>query len=138
MKLICDTNIILDVVLKRDPFYTSSVGVLHMCEAGDIEGIIPASSMTNLFYKVRRLSHSSDTAYKALDLTRQILSICSVTAEDERLAFDRRHHDYEDCLLAMTAASNGCDFILTRNKADFSGFSVPAISPDELLDMFMR
>ena len=136
MRVLCDTNIVLDVVTQRDPFYASSVQVLHMIEDGELEAQIPVTSLTDIFYIVRRLSKSNDKAYKAIELTRSIMKVCGVTAEDEERAFAERAKDYEDAIIAMTADSIGCDYILTRNTADFKGFKVKPITPEELLDKY--
>ena len=136
MKLICDTNIILDVVLRQEPFYAASAQALILCESQDVEGCIAASSLTDIYYIVHKVSHDSETAYQALEMVSRILKICDVTASDAKAAIDKKHRDFEDSLIALTGVSLGCDYILTRNTKDFQGYAIPPITPDELLEMF--
>ena len=136
MKLICDTNIILDVVLRREPFYSYSAQCLNMCESGDCEGVITTNSLTDIFYVVHRITHSNPIAYDAIEMTAQIFSRANTDDECIRNALAKRHRDFEDSIIAYAAEKNGCDYILTRNKKDYANFSIPAISPKELLDLF--
>lgn len=60
MKLIYDTNIVLDVMLKRDPYYTDSAVALNLSEQGDVEGIIAVTSLTDIFYITHKKTHDKD------------------------------------------------------------------------------
>ena len=131
MKYMIDTNIILDVLLEREPHYTHSRAVLDLCEDKNIQGFISASSATDIFYLVRKALGSSDEAYEALGHILNIVKVLTVTNDDVNQAFLRRASDFEDCLLATCAKSNGCDGIITRNKKDFLSFDIPLYSPEE-------
>ena len=137
MKLICDTNVIIDVITAREPYYTDSAVVLNMCEEGDIEGMVTVTSLSDLFYVTRKLLSSKEKAYDALKYTTKILRPCAVSEADTIRAVKDRSKDFEDALIAYTAETQGCDYIVTRNTSDFRGFSVKAIEPSQLLDMFM-
>lgn len=119
MRLMIDTNIILDVLLEREPFYMYSKAVLELCEGRKINGFISASTATDIFYLVRKALQSTDEAYKALGNILNIVKILTVTNDDVNSAFIQRALDFEDCLLATCAKSNKCDGIVTRNKKDF-------------------
>ena len=58
MKIMCDTNIILDVLLERQPFVEDSYKVLSLCEEHRLEGFVSASSVTDIYYLVRKYTHS--------------------------------------------------------------------------------
>lgn len=133
MNCMIDTNVILDVLLKREPFYEDSRGVLLLCEEKKINGFIPASSATDIFYLVRKTLKSTERAYEALGHLLNIVRILTVTNADVNQAFLRRAPDFEDCLLATCAASNGCDCIVTRNEKDFRDFDIALYSPEEIL-----
>lgn len=66
MRLMIDTNIFLDVLTEREPFYENSKAVLKLCESKKVYGFLSASSATDIFYLVHRKLHSIDLAYKAL------------------------------------------------------------------------
>ena len=133
MKIMCDTNIFLDVLLERENFADASAGVLRLCEDHKLEGFVTASCITDIFYLVRKYTHSAELAYKAIGKVLEIVKVCSVTNNDVLLAFQQKAKDFEDCLLATCAKSIRCDCIITSNKKDFEGFGIPLLSPAELL-----
>lgn len=135
MRMMIDTNIILDVLLEREPFFTSSKSVLDFCESKEIHGFISASSATDIIYLIRKGLGSTDEAYKALGHILDIVKILTVTNTDVMDAFLQKAKDFEDCLLATCAKSNKCSGIITRNKKDFLEFDITLYSPEEFLKM---
>lgn len=133
MKIMCDTNVIIDVLLEREPFAEDSCQVLSLCEEHKIDGYVSASSVTDIYYLVRKYTHSTELAYQAVGKMLEIVKVCSVTNNDVLTAFQRKAKDFEDCLLAVCAESARCDYIVTRNKKDFEGFGIPLLTPAELL-----
>ena len=133
MRLMIDTNIFLDVLLQREPFFESSRAVLKLCEDKKVQGFLSASSATDIFYIVRKGLQSTDAAYKALGSVLDIVKVLTVTNDDVLNAFMQRAADFEDCLLATCAKSNKCSAIVTRNKKDFLDFGITLMSPEELL-----
>ena len=136
MKILCDTNIIIDMLLEREPFAEASCRVLSLCEEHRIEGFVSASSVTDIYYLVRKYTHSTELAYKAVGKLLEIVKVCSVTNNDVLTAFQRKARDFEDCLVATCAKSIRCDCIVTRNKKDFEEFDFPLLTPEELLRQF--
>lgn len=134
MRCMIDTNVILDVFLAQEPYLASSKQVLRMCEERRIQGFISASSVTDLFYVVRRRLHSTEKAYTALGHVLNIVKVLTVTNDDVNTAFLRHAPDFEDCLLAVCAVSGGCEAIITRNKADFEGMGILLLSPEEAVE----
>lgn len=136
MRLMIDTNIFLDVLAEREPFFKDSKAVLDLCENKRVQGFLSASSATDIFYLVRRQLHSVDLAYKALGSVLDIAKVLTVTNEDVLNAYLQRASDFEDCLLATCAKANQCDAIVTRNKKDFLSFGITLLSPEELLNIY--
>ena len=135
MRLMIDTNVFLDVLTEKEPFYADSKAVLKLCESKKVYGFLSASSATDIFYLVRRELHSVDPAYQALGSIFDIVKVLTVTNEDVLNAYTRRAADFEDCLLAVCAKSNHCDAIVTRNKKDFLPFGITLFTPEELLEL---
>ncbi|MBD5460786.1 MAG: PIN domain-containing protein, partial [Lachnospiraceae bacterium] len=79
MKIMCDTNIIVDVLLEREPFVEDSCKVLSLCEEHKIDGFVSASSVIYIYYLVRKYTHSTDLAYNAIGKMLEIVKVCSVT-----------------------------------------------------------
>ena len=135
MKLIYDTNVVLDVILRREPFYSYSAQAMNLCEGGDIQGVISAASLTDIFYIVKRLTGSRATAYKALDLIKEVFEIASLSGEAAEKAIEEKKADFEDDMIAKVAEENGCDYILTRDKTGFSDCAIKTITPKKLMGM---
>lgn len=137
MRLLCDANIVLDVFLRRDPFYSASSQVLNMCESGDIEGYIPVSTITDIYYIIRRATSSKDRAFMAVESIARILQPCSVTDEDLTVALAAHGTDFEDNIIEACAVRNGFDYILTRNEKHFGELGIPTIAPEAVLEKFI-
>lgn len=137
MKIMCDTNVIIDVLLEREPFIEDSYKVLKFCEEHKIDGFVSASSVTDIYYLVRKYTHSTDMAYKAVGKLLEIVKVCSVTNNDVLIAFQQKAKDFEDCLVATCAKSIHCDYIATRNKRVFEDFGIPAFTTTEILLQIM-
>ena len=133
MRLMIDTNIILDVFLKRQPFYESSKKALSLCEKKRVAGFVTASTITDIYYLIRRHFQSTELAYKYLGDVLDIVKVLPVTNDDVLSAYLKRAKDFEDCLLMTCAKKNKCTHILSRNKKDFADFDISLLSPEELL-----
>ena len=136
MKIMCDTNIIIDILLEREPFVDDSYKVLSLCEEHKVNGFISASSITDIYYLVRKYTHSTELAYNAVGKVLEIVKICSVTNDDVLTAFQKKAKNFENCLVATCAKSIHCDYIVTRNKKDFEEFDIPLLTPTEFLEQF--
>ena len=136
MKIMCDTNIFLDVLLEREPFVDDSSKILRLCEEHTLDGYVSASCITDIFYLVRKYTHNVELAYQAIGKVLEIVKVCSVTNNDILVAFQRKAKDFEDCLVATCARSIHCGHIVTRNKKDFEEFDIPLLTPSELLEQF--
>ena len=133
MKVMCDTNIVLDVLLDREPFAETSDKILRLCEKGIIEGYTTASCVTDIFYFVRKYLHDTELSYAAVEKLFEILRVCEVTDRHIREAIRLRRPDFEDTLVAVCAKSIPCDYIVTRDKKGFADFDIPCLAPEKLL-----
>lgn len=133
MRLMIDTNILLDVLMHRDPFFDNSKAVLKLCEDRVVNGFISASAITDLFYITRKALGSVEDTYRVISNVLNIVRILTVTNDDVLSAFQIKAKDFEDCLMATCAKSNQCDGIVTRNTKDFNGFGITLYTPEELL-----
>lgn len=136
MRLMIDTNIFLDVLLERKPFYTASRKVLILCEEKKVQGFLSAASVTDIFYLVRKQLHSTEQAYKAIGAVLDIVKVLTVSNDDVLQAYIQHADDFEDCLLATCAKANQCEGIVTRNKKDFLSFGISLFSPEEILELY--
>ena len=133
MKLMIDIDILLDVLIQREPFCDDSKAVLKLCENHEIDGFISASALTDIFHMARKALGSMEDTYRVISNILNIVKILTVTNDDVVSAFQFKAKDFEDCLMAACARSNKCDGSVTRNKKDFLGFGVTLYSPEGLL-----
>lgn len=131
-----DTNIFLDVFLQREGFFEASKGVLKLCEDRRVQGVLSASSITDIFNIVKKGLRSTEMAYSVLGSILNIVKVASVSNEDVMRAFMTKASDFEDCLLATCAKTNQCTAIVTRNKKDFLNFGIPLLSPEEVMEEY--
>ena len=135
MRLMIDTNILLDVLTQRNEFYDDSKAVLKKCEDRTVQGFVSASAITDIFYITRKALGSTEETYRVISSILIIVRVLTVTNEDVLNAFQIKAKDFEDCLMATCAKSNKCDGIVTRNKKDFLTFGITLYSPEELLEL---
>ncbi len=133
MLVLFDTNIILDVLEKRLPFYNSSKSVLEKCVCGDVTGYIALHSISNIFYILRKRYSAANRRKLLLDIL-DLLQVAGADHKSVRNALQREDFsDFEDCLQDECAKQIHADYIVTRNTDDFSVSDIPAIIPEDLL-----
>lgn len=133
MKLLIDTNVILDIVQKRNPFFADSYNALRKALAADTDCFISASAATDIFYMLRKAFQSATKARETLEQLSQLVSFADVQGMDVHTALTRSMTDFEDAVADAVAERNGADYILTRNIKDFAGSVIPAITPTDFL-----
>lgn len=136
MRVMIDTNVILDVLLQREPFFDASKAVLRLCEERKAQGFISTSAVTDIFYLTRKALGSLDDTYRTIGSVLNIVKILTVTNDDVIRAFQMKAKDFEDCLLAVCAESNRCGGIVTRNQKDFLAFGIALYTPEAFLSLF--
>lgn len=132
MNALIDTNVIVDVLTKREPFFADSSMVLDHAERGDFVATVCATTITTIFYLVRRQHGAAATVKKIKDLT----AICSVAPVNQSViefALQSGFGDFEDAVLHHSAVLAGADCIVTRNEADFRESSLLVYSPAQFL-----
>jgi len=131
VRVFLDTNVVLDIALKRPTFFDSSKRALEVCERDGHALNLSWHTLSNLFYILRR----DRGAEKTVEFLRQLLAIAtvaSVSHSDALKALGYGLNDFEDALQLSAAESCGAHVILTRNKADFRNPpTVSVLTPEE-------
>lgn len=136
MLVLIDTNIILDMLEKREPFYESSNNVLSLCASKKIKGCIALHSISNIFYILRK-NYSAENRRRLILGILKFLQVANVNHKNVQHALERNDFtDFEDCLQDECAAQNLADYIITRNIDDFSNSKIPAITPADFLEKY--
>lgn len=131
--VLIDTNIVLDILEKREPFYESSNDVLLCCASKKITGYIALHSVSNIFYILRKQYSAEDRRRLILGIL-DFLQVANAKHENVRHALERNDFsDFEDCLQDECALENHTDYIITRNTDDFKNSSVPTLTPADFL-----
>ena len=136
MKVLIDTNVLLDVLAERYPFYIPAKKIIDLCDFKKIKGVMSAHSVTNIFYILRKTFTQSETRDILLDLC-SIIKIENID-EDKIISSlkNRNFKDFEDCLQMECAVSSNADYIITRDKKDFANSLIPCLTPDEFCNSF--
>ena len=136
MKILIDTNIAIDVLLKRQPFLASSVQVLGLSKLG-ITLFLSASTITDIYYIVRKSTNNKKTAMTLIKDLLENIDIAAVTGNEIRQAISLDWGDFEDAVQYAAGETIAVDYIVTRNKSDFASSVLPVVSPDEFLALLM-
>lgn len=133
MRILIDTNVILDIFQKREPFFANSYQALHKAVEADAECLISVSAVTDIFYMLRKFLKSTEQAKKRIEQLSQLVTFADVQGMDIQTALIRPMADFEDAVVDAVAERNSANYILTRNTKDFAGSAVPAITPTDFL-----
>ena len=135
MKLMIDTNVLLDVLTDREPFVEDSSMVWKLCETYEAEGMISSLSFANMMYVLRKHINKADIADMITDLS-LIFSFEPLTYDILYVSSAFEWDDYEDAIQFATALSNEADYIVTRDKSGFRDSVIPVITPHELIEKY--
>ncbi len=133
MKVLIDTNVILDVLCNRAEFVADSSKVWKLCEVEKIEGYISALSVPNIVYILRK----ELTPQKTKEIIWQIMMIFRIIdlkPSDLKNAAEMLSADFEDAVQMCCASRIKADYIVTRNIRDFQNSKIIALKPSELLE----
>jgi len=139
MKVFLDTNVLLDILAKREPFYAASAEVWSLAESEAVQGCISAISFNNIYYVIRKTAgkHNAD---KALRILRDIFVPVAPDTLILNQAIDSTMNDFEDAIQIHSAIRAGADCLITRNPGHFKAVETNlAIStPDEFLAVWRQ
>jgi predicted nucleic acid-binding protein len=131
LKVLFDTNVLLDVLLDRRPFSSVAARLLARVESGELEGLLGATTLTTIHYLLAKEIGNE----RALKAVRKLLFLFTVAQVDGRvlsLATELPFADFEDAVLHEAARLAGATAIVTRNVGDFGGATLAVEAPDEL------
>lgn len=132
MRILFDTNVLLDVLLAREPVVEVSATLFDANVRGAVDGVVGATTVTTIFYLVARERRAATARRHVKELLR-LFDVAPVSRRVLVRAMDAGFEDYEDAVLAAAADGGGCDGIVTRNETDFGSAALPVYTPSELL-----
>lgn len=131
MKVLIDTNVIVDALTSREPWKESAEKIFLMAANRIMDVYITASSATDIYYLVRKYLHSAEQAKQVMGKLYSLMGILAVTGDDCVDALASAVSDYEDAVIERTAVKADMDYIITRNVKDYQGAMIKAILPDD-------
>ena len=135
MRVLIDTNILLDDLLGRDPYFSNADKIIKLCADKKVQGFMAAHSVPNIFYILRK-DMSEENRREVLINLCQILMVEGINSTKIIAALQNHAFtDLEDCLPSNCAKSVKADYIITRNIKDFTASEVPAILPEDFLKL---
>lgn len=134
MKLLIDTNVVLDVLLKRAPFYEKGVRILKLSAREDVREFVSASAITDIYYISYRLLKDKETVRDLIRNLLKIISIAAVSEDEIKEALELEWDDFEDSVQYSVALLGDIDGIVTRNTDDYNTSGIAVWTPEQLLE----
>lgn len=132
MKILFDTNVVLDVMLDREPFAEPASQLMILIESGKISGLLCATTVTTIHY----LSTKVMGAAKAQNQIKDLLMLFEIAAVNRSVIEDAlvaKFSDFEDAVLYQAARHAGAEAIVTRDPKGFKRSMLPVYSSEEML-----
>jgi predicted nucleic acid-binding protein len=134
MKLLLDINVLLDVLLQREPWADSAAHLLSKIEGGAATGFLAGHTLTTIHYVVSRARGRQSAAAAVTDLLR-FLDVVPMEKVDFSQALVLPPDDFEDAVQAAAALTVGADYLVTRDEKGFGGLTVPTVNAGEILSL---
>jgi predicted nucleic acid-binding protein len=134
VKVLFDTNVVLDVLLDRQPFRDPAAQLIARVERKELTGVLGATTLTTLYYLVAKAS-GKEAARSAV---RDVISLFEIAAVDKKIllrAVESPIEDFEDAVLAEAGALEDVDAVVTRDPDGFEDSSLRVLSPQKLHEM---
>ena len=136
MKLLIDTNVVLDVLLDREPFSKTAADVLSLARRHDVREYVSASAITDIYYIAYRQMKDRAAVRELLDRLLMVVSIAAVSEREILNALRLPWTDFEDSVQYSVALLNDMDGIVTRDPGDYQRSNIKIWLPAQLLEAF--
>jgi predicted nucleic acid-binding protein len=131
-RVFVDTDIIYDLLAKREPFYQAAARLFTMADEDKIQIFISSLSLANIHYLLTK-ELSSFEAKQILRKFKLLVQIAPLNEKVIDLALNSEFNDFEDAIQYFTAVNNGIGILLTRNKADYKKSKITVSTAEEFL-----
>ena len=134
MRILFDTNVVLDVLLDREPFSTEAASLFSKFEIGVLSGYICATTITTNYYLARKAVGSESAKEKTQELMK-LFEIAAVNRAVLEAAIASDFGDFEDAVVHEAAVQKGAHAIVTRDLKGFKNSKIDVFAPDDLNKM---
>jgi predicted nucleic acid-binding protein len=132
MRVLFDTNVLLDALLAREPFAADAIFLLRAVETKRVTGFMSATTITDVHYLVGRQTKNPETAITAVRNLLMLMEICPVDRQTLERAIGLALSDFEDSIQIACAVELSLDMIVTRDMSGFAGSPIQVLSPNSL------
>ena len=133
-RLLVDTNVVLDVLLDRQPHADASVAIWASIENGPCEGYLAAHAITTIHYLIQR-ELGAGRAKQLISLIMRVFRVAAVDGMVLEQALRLPLVDFEDAVTVAAGQASACEFIVTRDLKGFRGSPVRVLAPEAVLPM---
>jgi predicted nucleic acid-binding protein len=136
MNVLIDTNVAIDYLTQREPFYKPSELIFLASEDNDINGYISATAVTDIFYIAYKILKDKAVVKNSIkELVFDLVKVATVDGSIISKAITSDWNDFEDCVQYYVGESITADYIVTRNPDDFKKGDIKVLSPEELINI---
>jgi predicted nucleic acid-binding protein len=128
-RILVDTNVILDVLLDREPHLAASAAIWIAVETGVVQGLLAAHAVTTIHYLISKQLGAAK-ARRIMGAVLRVFAVAPVDMAVLREALQSTAPDFEDSVTASAAQLAGCDLIVTRDIRGFRGAGVRVLTPE--------
>ncbi len=132
-KLFLDTNIVIDLLGEREPFYEPAAKIVTLADKGKVQIIVSALTYTTVCYLLSRYE-SNKVVKEKMRKFKVIAETSDLTDKIIDKGLESKFSDFEDSLQYYCAVESECNLIITRNGKDFKESEIPVLSPNEYLN----
>ena len=136
MKLLIDTNVVLDVLLRREPFFRTAAEVLNLTQRDEVREYVSASAITDIYYIANKQMKDRDAVRDLLKRLLMVVSVAAVSEWEIQNALNLAWGDFEDSVQYSVALLNEMDGIVTRNPSDYQEANMRIWLPEQALELF--
>lgn len=136
MKAFLDTNVLLDFMCQREPFYNDAYNLFRKAAKHEIDVVVSALTIVNVRYIAPKYGYSADQVNVAINNLLSLVSVSPINEDIVVKAFSSADKDKEDTIQYLSANSVKCDFIITRDPKGFTNSIVPTLSPSAFLSQY--
>lgn len=133
-RVLFDSDVLLDVLCKREPHFQASVQALNTVKTGKTQGYISGHAVTNIYYILSK-QNGRESSRKLVISLLENLQVARVTDAIIRQALASQMKDFEDAVTSAVAESEKLEIIIMRNLRDFAAAPVPAMLPADFLSI---
>ena len=134
MRILFDTNVVLDVLLDREPFSTTAAALFSKVESGVISGFVCATTITTIHYLARKVL-GIDSAMEEIKKLMKLFEVAPVNRAVLDASIYSDFKDFEDAVVHESAINKEAQGIVTRDPDGFKNSKINVYSPEELLLM---